>query len=244
MSGHTSAAGTGRCRSSSTVSSRFAVARRRPRKPSKRRLLKREPYKRVLIVCEGSKTEPLYFSEIRSRYRLSAANVAVVHEGSAPITVVKTALAYQKRERDLGEKYDDVVCVFDRDEHATFDGACALAKAKKLKLVRSWPCFEFWLLLHFGYTRKPYARSGAVSPADECVGDLKEHLPDYEKAQRGLFQDLEDRLKDAKANAQRTIVDGRKTNNPNPSTEIHRLVNYLQHLKADAGPAQATSMYE
>ncbi len=210
------------------------MARRRPRRPSKRRPLKREPYNRVLIVCEGSKSEPVYFSEIRSRYRLSAANVAVVHKGSAPITVVKTALDRQKRERDLGEKYDIVACVFDRDEHATFDDACALANARKLKLARSWPCFEFWLLLHFGYTRKPYARSGTVSPADDCVRDLKEHLPDYEKAQRGLFLDLEDRLEDAKANAQRTIVDGRKTNNPNPSTEIHRLVNYLQHLKTDA----------
>ena len=210
------------------------MARRRPRRPSKRRPLKREPYNRVLIVCEGSKTEPVYFSEIRSRYRLSAANVAVAHEGSAPITVVKTALDRQKRERDLGEKYDIVVCVFDRDEHTTFDEACAVANAKKLKLVRSWPCFEFWLLLHFGYTRKPYARSGTVSPADDCVRDLKEHLPDYEKAQRGLFQDLEDRLEDAKANAQRTIADATNTNDANPSTEIHRLVSYLQQLKTDA----------
>ena len=210
------------------------MARRRPRKPSKRQLQKREPYNRVLIVCEGSKTEPLYFREIRKRYRLSLANVAVVNEGSAPKSVVETALDHQIRELNLGEKYDDVFCVFDRDEHPSFEEACAVAKANKLKLARSWPCFEFWLLLHFRYTRKPYVRSGNMSPADDCVRDLKRHLPNYEKAQRGLFQDLEIHLEDAKANAQKTITDSKNTNDPNPSTEIHSLVDYLQNLKTGA----------
>ncbi len=210
------------------------MAKRGPRKPSRRKSPNREPYDRVLIVCEGSKTEPHYFSDIRSRYRLSVANVVVVNEGSAPETVVNTALDHQKRELDLGEKYDVVFCVFDRDEHAKFDEVCARAKANKLKLARSWPCFEFWLLLHFRYTRSPYARSGKVSPADHCVGDLKKFLPNYEKSQRGLFQNLENRLENAKENAQRTIEDGRETNDPNPSTEIHLLVNYLQRLKTDA----------
>ena len=209
------------------------MARRSPRKPSRRQAPKREPYNRVLIVCEGSKSEPLYFSEIRRRYRLSTANVQVVNEGSAPISVVNEASKRQKKELDLGEKYDYVFCVFDRDEHATFDAACAKAKGKKQELVRSWPCFEFWLLLHFGYSRKPYARSGALSPAANCLRDLREHLPDYEKTQRGLFEYLEDRLEDAKSNAQRTIVDASKTKEPNPSTEIHRLVEYLQNLKTD-----------
>ena len=209
------------------------MAKRKPRNSPKRKLPKREPYKRVLIVCEGSKTELLYFSEIRRRYRLNEANVAVVNEGASPITVVNTALDRQKRELNFGEKYDDVFCVFDKDEHASFDAACAIAKAKKLKLARSWPCFEFWLLLHFVYTRKPYARAGKVSPADKCVRDVKKHLPNYEKAQRGLFQRLENRLENAKINAQQTIVDSGYTDNPNPSTEIHFLVDYLQHLKTD-----------
>jgi FMN phosphatase YigB (HAD superfamily) len=35
----------------------------------------REPFDRVLIVCEGSKTEPLYFQELRAYYRLNTAHV-------------------------------------------------------------------------------------------------------------------------------------------------------------------------
>ena len=223
----------GHCRTSNSACSRFAMARRSPRKPSKRQAPKREPYDRVLIVCEGSKSEPLYFTEIMRRYRLSTANVQVVNEGSAPISVVNEASKRQKKEQDLGERYDHVFCVFDRDEHATFDAACAKAKAKKHKLARSWPCFEFWLLLHFGYSRKPYTKSGTLSPAANCLRDLRKHLPDYEKAQRGLFKLLENRLEDAKANARRTIVDAIKTKAPNPCTEVHRLVDYLQNLKTD-----------
>ena len=67
---------------------------------------------------------------------LSSANVVLDNEGPAPITVVETALERQKRELNLGEKYDDVFCVFDRDEHPSFDEACAVAKANKLKLAR------------------------------------------------------------------------------------------------------------
>ena len=210
----------------------LAVARRKPRNPSKRKAPKKDPYKRILIVCEGSKTEPFYFEEIRRRYKLSAANVRVANKGSAPVSVVTSAIRLQDKERRLGERFDEVFCVFDRDEHPTFNRACEKAEAKKLNLVVSWPCFEFWLLLHFGYSRKPYARTGNRSPADECLRDLKNHLSDYEKAQKGLFLKLEGCLEAAKTHAQRTIVDAKKTNDPNPSTEIHYLVGFMQNLKS------------
>ena len=45
------------------------VGRRKPRV--------REPYDRVLIVTEGEKTEPLYFRELVSTYRINTANVEV-----------------------------------------------------------------------------------------------------------------------------------------------------------------------
>ena len=48
---------------------------------------------RILIVSEGSKTEPNYFNEIRSFYRLSTANIEVRRSelGTAPIQVVEYA---------------------------------------------------------------------------------------------------------------------------------------------------------
>ena len=203
---------------------RGAVARDKPR---------REPYDRVLIVCEGSKTELFYFTELARRYRLSTANIEILGEGADPRTLVNKAKELRQKERKRGDKFDKVYCVFDRDEHATFDDASLVAQHRKLELSRSWPCFEFWILLHFLYTRAPYVRSGDKSPAENCMTDLQVHWPEYAKAKRGTFEMLENRLGDAKLRAAQALDDAEKTNEPNPSTEIHELVIYLQGLKDD-----------
>jgi hypothetical protein len=41
----------------------------------RRRMAKRAPYDRVLIVCEGAKTEPNYFGWLRNKLGLNRANV-------------------------------------------------------------------------------------------------------------------------------------------------------------------------
>ena len=51
------------------------MAGRRPRQQLARRGPRREPYDRVLIVCEGECTEPLYFQDLTAHYRLSTANM-------------------------------------------------------------------------------------------------------------------------------------------------------------------------
>ena len=120
---------------------------------------KRPPYDRVLIVCEGEKTEPLYLSDIRIQNRVPSAHIRVLHSkyGTQPRQVVDFA------EDTFSEtkEYDRVFAVFDRDKHQTYHDALTRAAALNGKLknderklvpfvaVPSVPCFEFWLLLHF-----------------------------------------------------------------------------------------------
>lgn len=80
-----------------------------------RRRQRREPYDLVLIVCEGAKTEPLYFSKLRDALRLSHVNVRICGKecGSSPLSIVDYALSEFERE---GE-YDRIFCVFDKDRH-------------------------------------------------------------------------------------------------------------------------------
>ena len=210
------------------------MAHRKPRNRPVRYRAKRESYDRVLIVCEGKRTECLYFLELADHYRLSMANIVVVGSGSDPHTVVRKAKRLRQQEKQQGEQYDTVYCVFDHDEHTTFDDASNDAKTNDLKLARSWPCFEFWLLLHFGYSRSPYTKAGGRSPCDNCIRDLRVHLPGYEKAAPGMFQGLEDRLEDAKRRAKRAIADAKTTGERNPSTEAHELVGYLQSIKDES----------
>jgi hypothetical protein len=65
----------------------------RQRKQLERKLNRCASYDRILIVSEGSKTEPKYFMEIRAAHRLQTANVEVQPSelGTSSIQVVKYA---------------------------------------------------------------------------------------------------------------------------------------------------------
>jgi len=43
----------------------------------RREIARRDPYERILIVCEGEKTEPNYFRWLRDRFRLNSANIVI-----------------------------------------------------------------------------------------------------------------------------------------------------------------------
>lgn len=206
------------------------MARPHSRNRLQRRGPAREPYDRVLIVCEGEKSEPTYFRDMVNHRRLSTANVVIVGVGSDPRLLVNMAKERKAQERRLGDRYDVVYCVYDRDEHEHFAAASNSAQAAGLKLARSWPCFEYWLVAHFVYHRRPYGPSGNRTASQNCVKDLKSHLPGYTKSGAGVYGDLEDRLETAKANAERALADAQETGRSNPSTEVHRLVAYLQAL--------------
>lgn len=204
---------------------------RSPRRPAARSRPTREPYDRVLIVCEGTKTEPRYFSEVIRHYRLSTANVEIVGIGTGPLTIIEKAKEAQRNERKNREKYDRIYCVFDRDQHANFQRASDLAKTNGLRLCRSWPCFEFWFLLHFCFTRRPYEQAHGTSSAENCIRDLRQYWPDYEKALVGSFNYLRCRVEDARRHAVRAQEDARNTGEYNPSTEVHDLVTYLENIR-------------
>ena len=206
---------------------------RQPRGNLSRREAQKDPAARVLIVCEGKKTEPTYFSDLKREYRLTAASVKIAGEGADPQTVVAKANERQEAEKRAGDSYDRVYCVFDRDEHQSFDAACGDAARHGFQLARSWPCFEYWLLLHFKSGRSPYARNGTGSAADNCINDLKKYFPSYTKSAEGIFTALQSKLDVAVANARATLRDAKATNDHNPSTEIHRLVEYLKSLSQE-----------
>ena len=196
---------------------------------------RRESYDRVLIVCEGARTEPSYFLDLTDQYRLSSVNIKIVGTASDPSNLVRQAKKLRKEEQDLGESYDQVYCVFDKDSHVKFSSASSEARENGFRLARSWPCFEFWLLLHFEYARHPYSKT-SKSPCANCIDELRRHLRDYEKASQGLFKRLIGRLETAKGNAARVSVDVERTGESNPSTEIHLLVEYLQTLRNSGQP--------
>ena len=170
------------------------------------------------------------FAGLVRHYRLSG--VQVEGTGLDPKTLVRKAKEMRQREKRQGDPYDQVYCVFDRDEHPLFDQASDQAMQSRLELVRSWPCFEYWFLLHFRYTRHAFVRAGDRSPCEKCTAALRARncCPAYEKGCTAVFELLQDRLEIALVRATQAAQAATLEDDPNPSTEVHRLVQYLQSL--------------
>ena len=206
-------------------------ARRRTARSYARRGPVREPYDRVLIVCEGKKTEPYYFGGLRLHYRLSSANIEITPaNGTDPMSIVAFAEARL-------DEYDRAFCVFDRDGHQNYDAAVARVaqsverNEEKLVAITSWPCFEFWLLLHFDYSAAPFNRAGRKSPCERVISKLLNHIPNYTKGQRSIYDLLAAKTPDAIRHASRLNRENLQTGSTNPSTRVHELVEYLIALR-------------
>lgn len=179
--------------------------RERQRRQLERKLNRRPSYDRILIVSEGSRTEPDYFEEIRAAYRLHTANVEIQpsEAGTSPIQVV----GYARKLFETGDSnrhiqrraFERVYAVFDRDDHGSYFEALKLAESLNGKLrndnkqpvvfeaVASVPCFELWLLLHYEDIQAPIRR-------DETMRRLRGHIPAYKKGIGRAFAITRDRL--------------------------------------------------
>jgi RloB-like protein len=208
----------------------------------KRRAAQRASYERLLIICEGEKTEPCYLLDIRKEYRLHTANVQVQPStlGTTPVQVVEYAeklFRYGNRHIRIGScTFDRVIVVFDRDDHATYlsalDKVDALNKALKndegqwvpFQAIVSVPCFELWLLLHFEDVHAPIHR-------EDVFGRLKTHLPAYDKGQGGHWAATKDHLEIATSRARARSVVTNVYDGNEPITAMHELVSLLTNLR-------------
>lgn len=214
----------------------------RQRKHLERKLNRRASYDRILIVSEGSKTEPNYFREIRAAHRLNTANVEVQpgQLGTEPIQVVQYAKALfeagDRHKQIQPRAFERVYAVFDRDDHLTYFDALKFAESLDGKLrndakqlvsfmaISSVPSFELWLLLHYEDIQAPIHR-------DEVMRRLKQHIPGYEKGMEGAFATTHAKLDTARQRAQALAAKFNAYSAPEPFTAIADLVVLLTTLR-------------
>ena len=145
-----------------------------------------KPGDAFLIVTEGTVTEPIYFDLLLRDLQLSVVRIKIQPgDASDPRHVIRTAEREAKeqvrkaRKGVLGinepPKFDHVWAVVDTDvavRMGFWNDVQQLAKARKVMLAHSTPCFEFWLLLHIiGYTTRADLVDGdsAKSAVKDCV---------------------------------------------------------------------------
>ena len=196
--------------------------------------VRRSPYLRqkrlILAVCESKETEPNYFNSLyRSRDPVEV-RVHVLRGGEAkalPAKVVERARkAKVEWSRDYwNSKQDQVWCVFDTERAGTYPELLALARLAKrhgLHLAVSHPAFEYWFLLHFEASVRPFPT------AQDVIDALHRHLPQYAK-NMDAFARLEDLTQQALTNAQalRDKSDDDWESFPCPSTGVDLLVREI-----------------
>ena len=183
---------------------------------------------RVLVLCEDTKSSLIYLQDAARHFR-SYAEVQIAHCGkNDPLNIVKEAI--QRR-----RAYDKVYCAIDRDRHEGFDAAMALAaeNTQWLLVVVSYPCYEFWLLLHFRMARSPYIGVGNNSAGDLVVKTLCDEngMSEYDKGgSKNLFDKLIPRLPAARQRAVQVLQAAVNEGDLNPSTRIHELIDLFEQL--------------
>jgi hypothetical protein len=196
----------------------------------KRKRGNRATFDRILIVCEGKKTEPNYFEEIRQLMRLPKAEVRIIHSdaGTEPRQIVD----YTERLFYENLSFDICYAVFDRDEHKTYHDALTRAaqldKAlkndfkKKIRFhaVPTVPCFELWILLHFADVK-------AFNDRHEVIRRVGEHIKDYTKGLTSVFGLTAGNLATATARAELLRDNFNAASGTDPYTMVDQLVAKL-----------------
>lgn len=165
--------------------------------------------KLMYIYCEGDKTEPNYIESYisdKNGSRMSIFRIPKTRKNT-PEQLVDEAI---KKKGEPGADGDVFWVVYDREAvNSTTMQAHSRAwnKAKKngINVAISCVCFEFWILLHCGYTTKTFTSYSDLA----SNSPLKKIFPNYDKGDRGIYNLLRS-SKDGKISIDNAIANADK----------------------------------
>ena len=140
---------------------------------------RRKPKRRFVLVCEGRKTEPCYFRALEKAFESTLVGLEIVEGVGVPLTVAQRAVeragalySSEAGKRDSFAEGDKVWAVFDVDEHPYFDEAVTLCERHDVRVGRSNPCFELWLILH----ERDYDKPGTSTAVQKELETIRPEL--------------------------------------------------------------------
>jgi len=189
--------------------------------------------KTFAIVGDGD-CEKWYFQLLKENEKLTI-NIL-------PQLLKKASLRKQyEYVKDLAGTYDRVFWIVDYDVIERESKECKkgeerrseefaryyteLSKLENVEILVVNTCFEYWIYLHFKYSKKTY------KDCDETGKDLKKEFPTYEKTEKFYKKNNADIYNSLKPKLPIAIKNAKKlgtfdiSNPNNPVCEIHRLFN-------------------
>ncbi len=124
--------------------------------------------------------------------------------------------------------YNQVWCVFDRDDCLKQDFNNAIANAHKagFKVAYSNEAFELWYVLHFEFLNTGLPRQDYIPKLEEKLRHR------YRKNSNSIYEDLVDKQATAIKNAKNLLKQYNPHNaeSDNPCTTVHLLVEALNEF--------------
>ncbi len=206
----------------------------------------RAPRERILIVCEGTKTEPNYFRDIIDTHRLNTITlqIEVTGTGRNTLSLVDHALLLQEQS---AMPYAEIWCVLDKDDFAPdqFDNAIARAKDHAfLRMAWSNEAFELWYLLHFQYLDTSPTR-GQGNAREYYIERLRELMgaqchSSYAKNHPKMYTLLGEQRRDQAIRFARRLQENYAAGTPYhqclPATMVYELVEKLLSYAPEFDP--------
>lgn len=181
---------------------------------------------RILIVCEGEKTEPNYFRAFP--VKIDVVEIQIQGVGANTASLVRDAIRRKDEARQKGAPFNQVWCVFDRDEFPAvhFNEAFRLANENGVLIAYSNQCFELWYFLHFSFNDAALHRHAYAGKLNALLGRP------YRKNDSGMYAALKDRQPTAIHNAKKLLsrYSPQCPEKDDPSTTVFQLVERLNEF--------------
>lgn len=213
------------------------VRGRKVRKEAVRDLI---PY-RILIVCEGEKTEPSYFKTLKDllevKFRdlvdLKKVNLKELIEIDGSGKNTKSLVRHTLRlKAQASIPFGHVWCVFDKDSFTNEQFNSAIINAEKEDIEVAWSneAIELWFLLHFEYISTGITRYQYIDKLNYIFKSIG--LGKYEKNMDGIYNILKEYGSQdfAIGNAKRLLKDGFNYADMKPATTVYKLIELLEGL--------------
>lgn len=192
---------------------------------------------RVLIVCEGSKTEQNYFNSFSMMKNSSSFVFEVFPEGGGISTLAVVNKAIELRDKAVkdGHPYDSVWAVFDKDgfSNSDFDNAIVKAGQKGIECAWSNEAFELWYVYHFDNRCTPMSRKDYEKVITERIrtrlGDKNYKYKKNDLEMRNYLSrcGCDENLVIQRAEKLKNEFDDSRYHMHNPCTTVYKLVRLL-----------------
>ncbi len=192
---------------------------------------------RILVVCEGTKTEKFYFESIEKEYKQKILYELDTHgEGVNTVQVVDKAIELAAK-----DDYDAVWAVFDKDDFEADKFNAAILKAANHNIGCAWSneSFELWYLYHFKNITTPLKRTDNIRRFEKAVNESKKYQKEHPKQKYSYGKGDKDTYKNILlkygsqesaimwAEVQSRSFNDEKYADHNPCTMVFKLVKQL-----------------